>query len=69
MVPAEVWYIVCTIASKSTEIVCPRGDHQSVMVVTRKYHDPTHKPSPILPDASMQKGGGAYLQDSTVLES
>ena len=29
--------------SKSTEIVHPRGNHQLVKVVTRKY-DPAHKP-------------------------
>ena len=34
-------------ASKSTEIVWPRGDLWSVMVVTRNYHDPAHKPPPL----------------------
>ena len=34
------------------------------MVVMRKYHDP---PSPVLPNASMQKSGTyMYLQDSTL---
>ena len=54
-------------ASKSTEIVRPRGDCWSVMIVRRKYNDPAHKPPPVLPDASMQKRG-AYLRDSMVIE-
>ena len=31
-------------ASKSTEIARPRGNHQSVMVITRHSHVPAHKP-------------------------
>ena len=53
-------------ASKSTEIACPHGDCQSVLVVMWEYHAPVYNPPPVLPDANMQKGGG-YLQDSMLM--
>ena len=40
------------------KIVHPWRNHPSVMIIKQKYHDPMHNsPSPILPDACMQKGG------------
>ena len=35
----------------------PHGNCHSVMVVTWKYHDPAHKPPPVLPNANVQKRG------------
>ena len=49
--------------SKSTEIVHPRGDRRLVKVVTRKYHDPAHKPLPLF---CLILAGVWYLRDSTV---
>ena len=46
-------------ARESTEIACPLGIQWSIMVITRKYYDPVYKPpSPLLPNASMQRGAG-----------
>ena len=53
--------------SKSTETARPRGDRRSVMVVTREYHDPAHKPPPLFCLMLACRKGGAYLRDTTVL--
>ena len=61
---AMVWYALFgwfflsfahQIPRESTEIARSRGIQPSVMVVTWKYNDPT--PFPLLPNASMHKGG------------
>ena len=39
--------IIHETASKSTEIAHPHSDRQLVIVVTQKYHYPTHRPPPL----------------------
>ena len=57
-------------ARESAEIVCQHGFCRSEMVITSKYHYPKNKPTPLFcPILAYTKGRGAYLRDSTVLQS
>ena len=49
--------------------MAPRGNRRLVMVVSRRHHDLTYKPPPhFCLRLACQKGGGAYLRDSTVVQ-
>ena len=47
-------------------VACTCGDRRSAMVVTRKYHDPAHKPPPLSCLMLVCRKGSVYLWDSTV---
>ncbi len=56
-------------ARESAEIMRPHGIRWSVMVIKWYFCDPVYKPSLILFDDSMQKGGIAGFYDISIYTS